>query len=80
MHTPGSDTDAWTKEEKHTKKTYAKVIGMAGLMLCHIHGAEKMKNKTQGTTTKRPVAMLTGRCLAFSHLPPKKKMIFPSKY
>ncbi len=38
-HTPGSSTDAWMKEDKQTKKMYAKIMGIAGETWCHSHGA-----------------------------------------
>ncbi len=41
------------------------MIGIAGDRLYHSHGAEKMKKSTQGTTTKDPVMMLTGRDRVF---------------
>lgn len=38
MLTPGSVTDAWTKEEMHTKNRYAKKNGTAGETCCERYG------------------------------------------
>lgn len=78
--TPGSETDACTNDEKQMKTMYAKTIGNAGDMLCHSHGAEKMKNSTAGSTTKNPVAILTGLSLAFWKRPPNQNRVLPGKY
>jgi predicted N-formylglutamate amidohydrolase len=55
-------------------------MGMAGDMLLHIHGAEKMKKRMAGRVTNAPVAMFTGRCLVFCNRPPRQKTVFPKKY
>jgi len=39
MRTPGSTTEAWKKEDEHTKNKYAKMIGIAGDTWCHSHAA-----------------------------------------
>jgi hypothetical protein len=78
--TPGSETEAWTNEEKQMKNIYAKTMGIAGEILCHSQGAEKMKKSTAGNTTKKPVAIFTGRSLAFCHLPLNQNLVFPGKY
>ena len=36
--TPGSVTDAWTKDEMHMKKRYAKKNGTAGETCCERYG------------------------------------------
>jgi len=55
-------------------------MGIAGEMLYHSQGAEKMKNSTPGTTTKAPVTRLTGLERVFWNRPPMKKTVLPSKY
>lgn len=60
VHTPGSDVDAWMKEDTQMYIMYANMMGMAGEMLCHSHGAENTKNRMAGRTTTTPVAMLIG--------------------
>ena len=78
--TPGSETEAWTKEEMEIKNAYAYIMGIAGEIFCHSHGAEKIKKRTEGIMTKRPVPMFIGLLRAFCHLPPRKKMVLPLKY
>jgi hypothetical protein len=52
-------------EDTQMYMMYAKMIGIAGDMLCHSQGAEKMKKSIAGSTTITPVPMLIGRCRVF---------------
>ena len=42
--------------------------------------AEKTKKRTPGTSTKKPVAMLTGLSLVFCNRPPQQNLVLPLKY
>lgn len=55
-------------------------MGIAGDMLCHIQGAEKMRKRMPGTMTNDPVAIFTGLCLVFCNRPPMQKYVLPWKY
>jgi hypothetical protein len=41
---------------------------------------EKAKNNAEGTTSKSPVAILTGLSLEFWNRPPPQKSVLPRKY
>lgn len=53
---------------------------MAGETFCHSQGAENAKNKAEGTTTRKPVAMLIGLSRELRNRPPKQKRVLPTKY
>lgn len=78
--TPGSETDAWVKEEIEMKNMYAYIMGIAGEILCQSHGAENTKNRTEGMMTKSPVPILIGLLREFCSRPPRKKTVLPLKY
>jgi hypothetical protein len=77
---PGSEADAWKKEEMETRSRYAKRMGIEGETWFHSQGAEKPKKRPAGNRMSIPVATLTGRSRVFCNLPPQQKAVLPEKY